>query len=100
MAEAQSHGAPVSGAVGAGGGRQYPADITEATTVEWADAIRAACRLGSVDATGGTPATTPARSGHAVLRALGITSFRVGHKRALKRAYSAGRFHVDTMGAP
>lgn len=69
-------------------------DICELTPKDWSELLARAARLGSSDATGGRPA----RAGDAILAALGVGGHRGGHRRALKAAYSAGRFHVNTMG--
>ncbi len=74
--------------------RTITIDLTHTTPHQWAEILARACRLGSVDATSGNSDL----SGRAIAANLGITTWRKGHLDALRCAYRAGRFHVDTMG--
>lgn len=70
------------------------ANLLTATCQEFADVMRRALLLGVVDATG----ENKVKDGMEIVRSLGVTEYRNGHVRALKAAYMAGRFHVETMG--
>jgi hypothetical protein len=62
----------------------------------YADLFARAVSLGISDETN----RETIKTGDQVRRMLGVTEWRVGHVRFLKRAYMAGRFHVETMGEP
>jgi hypothetical protein len=68
-------------------------DLTKCSGGDLAKVMADATRLGISDETAGRPARTEREI---------VTNFasgwRKGHAQALKAAYTAGRFHVRTMG--
>ena len=70
-------------------------DIGGATPLQWSQIMASAVRLGASDATDKVPDV--GRRG-ADLAAMWGVAWRKGHARALRQAYLAGRFHVETMG--
>lgn len=68
-------------------------DLIICSPHQWCEVLALAAKIGVTDAMVGNKPRT--RNELAEMLA---TAHRVGHARALKSAYSAGRFHVDTMG--
>lgn len=69
------------------------ADLINCSPHDWCEQLTLAARIGITDAMVGNKPRSRAE-----LVALLATQYRNGHARALKQAYSAGRFHVDVMG--
>jgi hypothetical protein len=68
-------------------------DLVNCSPHEWCEQLNMAAKIGVTDAMIGNKP----RSRNELV-ALLATQYRNGHARALKAAYSAGRFHVDVMG--
>lgn len=70
-----------------------PVDLINASAHQWTETLTLAAKIGVTDAmTKRAPRTTKQ------LSTLLCLEHRIGHARALKQAYSAGRFHVEMMG--
>jgi len=68
-------------------------DLVNCSPHQWCEVLALAAKIGVTDA---MMARRPRTRNQ--LAAMLATAHRVGHARALKSAYSAGRFHVDVMG--
>jgi hypothetical protein len=68
-------------------------DLINCSPHQWCEVLALAAKIGVTDAMVGNKERS-----RKDLAALLATDHRVGHARALKSAYSAGRFHVDVMG--
>jgi hypothetical protein len=68
-------------------------DLVNCSPHQFCEVLALAAKIGVTDAM--TERKSRTRNELAVMLA---TEHRVGHARALKAAYSAGRFHVEMMG--
>lgn len=70
-------------------------DLIAGTAAAFGHCLDIACRLGAEDEAAGAPERTGRELGVAL-----ATATRIGHDRALRAAYAAGRFHARTHGTP
>lgn len=68
-------------------------DLINCSPHQWCEVLALAAKIGVTDAM----VENKPRSRNELAGML-ATEHRVGHARALKSAYSAGRFHVEVMG--